>query len=149
MREYYWEVVPLSFLLVLNSCFCIKLNLWISENFYVVGITWGSQYCQRKSITWYLDSFCFWNYHSAYDIVSLSSVSDFQSMYSVPVELNSLNHLVRLDATLDALQTTPLRQMLLLIRNNSLAVKELQTVSCIFYLCYIFFSRGAVNTKQV
>lgn len=74
----------------------------------------------------------------------MSSVSDFQSMYSVPVELNSLNHLVRLDATLDALQTTPLRQMLLLIRNNSLAVKELQTVSCIFYfMLHIFFTESS------
>ena len=55
-------------------------------------------------------------------------ISHFQSMKS-PVELNSLfyktilsYHLVWWDATLEALQTRPLRQILLLLRNNSLAV---------------------------
>ena len=53
-------------------------------------------------------------------------ISHFQSMKS-PVELNSLfyktilsYHLVWWDATLEALQTRPLRQILLLLRNNSL-----------------------------
>ena len=59
------------------------------------------------------------------------SVCNFQSMKS-PVELNCLFskffcYITWLDAILDDLQTRPLRQILLFLRNKSLAVKKLQT----------------------
>ena len=55
-----------------------------------------------------------------------SSVCDFQSM-KTPVELNSLLskffcYITWLDATMDDLQTRPLRQTLLFLWNNSLTV---------------------------
>ena len=58
----------------------------------------------------------------------MDAVCNFQSMKS-PVELNSLSskffcYITWLDATLDDLQTRPLRQILLFFRNNSLAVKK-------------------------
>ena len=60
----------------------------------------------------------------------MDAVCNFQSMKS-PVELNSLSskffcYITWLDATLDDLQTRPLRQILLFFRNNSLAVKKKQ-----------------------
>ena len=61
----------------------------------------------------------------------MDAVCNFQSMKSA-VELNSLSskffcYITWLDATLDDLQTRPLRQILLFFRNNSLAVKKKTT----------------------
>ena len=60
------------------------------------------------------------------------SVCNFQSM-KIPMELNSLLskifcYMTWSDATLGELQTRHLRQILLFLGNNSLAVSKLQTV---------------------
>ena len=55
------------------------------------------------------------------------SVCNFQSTRS-PVELNSLLSKIFCYINLDDLETRPLRQVLLFLRNNSLVVQKLQTV---------------------
>ena len=63
-------------------------------------------------------------------------VSNFQSMKGLPfLKILLLYHLVWLNTTLDALKTRPLIQILLFLRNNTLAIWKLQTD---YHLVYIF-----------